>query len=224
MRYVILIFMLTLLMLSSGQAIADKQYVSDELIITLRRGEGDEYKILKMLKTGTPLEILQEGKADYVFVRTPNGTEGWVKKQYLTNETPKPTVIAHLKKERDQLREQVNQLEIQQAELTAALENSRNDLAGGNAAFADLQKELDKVQSKYDDLHNNAANVVKLTGERDRLKSHNDQLSAEVDQLRQDNESMLYTGAVKWFLAGAGVLLVGVILGKTTRKKKGFSY
>ncbi|MEN8686217.1 MAG: TIGR04211 family SH3 domain-containing protein, partial [Desulfuromonadales bacterium] len=146
MRYVILIFMLTLLMLSSGQAIADKQYVSDELIITLRRGEGDEYKILKMLKTGTPLEILQEGKADYVFVRTPNGTEGWVKKQYLTNETPKPTVIAHLEKERDQLREQVNQLEIQQAELTAALENSRNDLAGGNAAFADLQKELDKVQ------------------------------------------------------------------------------
>ena len=224
MRYFILIFMLTLLMLSTGQAIADKQFVSDELIITLRRGEGDQYKILKMLKTGTPLEILQEGKADYVFVRTPNGTEGWVKKQYLTNETPKPTVIARLEKERDQLREQVNQLEIHQAELTAALENSRNDLAGGNAAFADLQKELDKVQAKYDDLQNKAANVVKLTGERDRLKSHNDQLSAEVDQLRQDNESMLYTGAVKWFLAGAGVLLVGVILGKTTRKKKGFSY
>ena len=224
MRYFILIFMLTLLMLSTGQAIADKQFVSDELIITLRRGEGDQYKILKMLKTGTPLEILQEGKADYVFVRTPNGTEGWVKKQYLTNETPKPTVIARLEKERDQLREQVNQLEIQQAELTAALENSRNDLAGENAAFADLQKELDKVQAKYDDLQNKAANVVKLTGERDRLKSHNDQLSAEVDQLRQDNESMLYTGAVKWFLAGAGVLLVGVILGKTTRKKKGFSY
>ena len=224
MRYFILMFMLTLLMLSTGQAIVDKQYVSDELIITLRRGEGDQYKILKMLKTGTPLEILQEGKADYVFVRTSDGTEGWVKKQYLTNETPKPTVIGRLEKERDQLREQVNQLEIQQAELTAALENSRNDLAGGNAAFADLQKELDKVQAKYDDLQNKAANVVKLTGERDRLKSHNDQLSAEVDQLRQDNESMLYTGAVKWFLAGAGVLLVGVILGKTTRRKKGFSY
>ena len=224
MRNFILILMLILFILPVGQAIADTQYVSDELTITLRTGEGDQYKILKMLKTGTPVEILQEGTADHVFVRTSDGTEGWVKKQYLTNETPKPTVIARLEKERDRLREQVNQLEIQQAELTAALENSRNDLAGGNAAFADLQKELDKVQAKYDDLHNKAANVVELTGERDRLKSHNDQLSAEVDQLRQDNESMLYTGAVKWFLAGAGVLLVGVILGKTTRKKKGFSY
>jgi len=224
MRNFILTLMLTLFILPAGQAIADTQYVSDELTITLRTGEGDQYKILKMLKTGTPVEILQEGTADHVFVRTSDGTEGWVKKQYLTNETPKPTVIARLEKERDRLREQVSQLEIQQAELTAALENSRNDLAGGNAAFAELQKELDKVQAKYDDLHNNAANVVELTGERDRLKSHNDQLSAEVDQLRQDNESMLYTGTVKWFLAGAGVLLVGVILGKTTRKKKGFSY
>jgi SH3 domain protein len=219
MRNFILILMLILFILPVVQAIADTQYVSDELTITLRTGEGDQYKILKLLKTGTPVEILQEGTADHVFVRTSDGTEGWVKKQYLTNETPKPTVIARLEKERDRLREQVNQLENQQAELTAALENSRNDLAGGNAAFADLQKELDKVQAKYDDLHNKAANVVELTGERDRLKSHNDQLSAEVDQLRQDNESMLYTGAVKWFLAGAGVLLVGVILGKTTIKK-----
>lgn len=224
MRYFTLILMLTLLILSTGQAIADTQYVSDELIITLRRGEGDQYKILKMLKTGTPVEVLREGTADFVFVRTTDGTEGWVKKQYLANETPKPTIIARLEKERDQLREKVSQLEIQHAELTAALENSRNDLAGENAAFTELQMELDKVQVKYDDLRNKAANVVELTGERDRLKSHNEQLSAEVDQLRQENESMLYTGAVKWFLAGAGVLLVGVILGKTSRKKKGFSY
>lgn len=224
MRYFTLILMLTLLILSTGQAIADTQYVSDELIITLRRGEGDQYKILKMLKTGTPLEILQEGKAGHVFVRTSDGTEGWVKKQYLTNETPKPTVIDRLEKERDQLREQVSQLEIQQAELATALENSRKDLAGENAAFADLQKELDKMQAKYDDLHTKAANVVELTGERDRLKSHNDQLSVEIEQLRQENESFLYTGAVKWFLAGAGVLLIGIILGKTNRKKKGFSY
>jgi len=224
MRNVILILLMTLFILPAGQSIAETQYVSDELNITLRRGEGDEYKILKMLKTGTPVEILQEGTANYVFVRTSDGTEGWVKKQYLTNETPKTTVIARLEKERERLTQQVSQLEIQQAELTASLENSRKDLAGGNAAFADLQKELEKVQAKYDDLHTKAANVVELAEEHDRLKSHNDQLSAEVDQLRQENESMLYTGAVKWFLAGAGVLLVGVVLGKTSRKKKGFSY
>lgn len=223
MRSFILILLMSLSILPAGRAIADTQYVSDQLTITLRKGEGNQYKILKMLKAGTPVETLQEGTAGYVLVRTSDGSKGWVRKQYLTNETPKPIVIAHLEKEREQLREQVTQLESQQAELTAKLENSRKDLSGGNAAFADLQKELDKVQSKYDDLHTNASNVVELAKEHDRLKAHNDQLLAEVDQLRQENENILHTGAVKWFLAGAGVFLVGVIFGKTSRKKKGFS-
>ena len=224
MRNVILILLMSLFILHAGQAIADTQYVSDQLIITLRRGDGDQYKIMKMLKTGTPVEILKEGTEGYVFVRTSDGTEGWVKKQYLTNETPKPTVIARLEQERDRLREQVDQLENQLADLTAKLEDSRQDLAGGNAAYADLQGELENVRTKYNELQTRSANVVALAEERDRLKAHNDQLLAEVDQLREENENMLFTGAVKWFLAGAGVLLVGVILGKTSRRKKGFSY
>jgi len=224
MRKVLLILLMSLIILPAGPALAETQYVSDQLLITLRRGEGDQYKILKMLKTGTPVEILREGTADHVFVRTSDGTEGWVMKQYLTDETPKPTVIARLEKERERLREQVSQLEIQQAESMAGLEDARRDLAGRDAAFADLQKELNKVQAEYDDLHTKAANVVELAEERDRLKAHNAQLSAEVDQLRQENEDILFTGAVKWFLAGAGVLLVGVVLGKTSRKKKGYSY
>jgi len=215
---------MSLFILPAGRAIAETQYVSDQLIITLRRGEGDQYKILKTLKTGTPVEVLQEGAKDHDFVRTLDGTEGWVLKQYLTDETPKLTIIARLEKEGEQLREQVSQLKNQQEDLTAKLENSRKDLAGGNAAFADIQMELNKVQAKYDDLHAKAANVVELAEERDRLTVHNDQLAVEVAQLRQENENMLFTGAVKWFLAGAAVLLVGIILGKTSRKKKGFSY
>jgi SH3 domain protein len=224
MRNVILILLLGFFVLPAGRALAATQYVSDQLTITLRRGEGDQYKILKMLKTGTPVEILQEGTAGHLFVRTSDGTEGWVQKQFLTTETPKPIVISRLEKERERLREQVKQLETRQVELTTELENARKDRAGGDAAFADLQKELDKVRAEYADLQTKAADVVELAAERDRLKVRSDQLSVEVDQLRQENENMLFTGAVKWFLAGGGVLLVGVMLGKTSRKKKGFSY
>lgn len=223
MRKIVLILLTSLFIFTASHAIADTQYVSDELIITLRRGEGDQYKILKMLKTGTPVEILQEGATGYVFVRTSDGTEGWVRSQYLTSEMPKKTVIARLEKERERQREQIDQVEIQRAELTAELENIREDFAERNAAFTDLEKELDKVQEKYRDLETKAENVVQLAEERDRLKAQKDQLSVEVDQLRKKNKDIFFNGAIKWFLAGAGVLLAGVILGKTSKRKKGFS-
>jgi SH3 domain protein len=147
-----------------------------------------------------------------------------VQKQFLTTETPKPIVIARLEKERERLREQVEKLETRQVELTTELENARKDRAGGDAAFADLQKELNQVRGEYADLQTKSADVVELAAERDRLETLSTKLSGEVEQLRQENENILFTGAVKWFLAGGGVLLAGWILGKTSRKKKGYSY
>lgn len=224
MRKVLLILFLGLSVLPAGQAMAATQYVSDQLIINLRTGQGDQYKILKMLKAGTAVEILEEGTAGYLFVRTADGTEGWVQKQYLTTETPKRMVIARLEKERERLREQVEKLETRQAELTTELENARRERAGVDAGFADLQREQDRLKAAYDDLQAKSASVVELAAERDRLETLSTQLSGEVDALREENENILFTGAVKWFLAGGGVLFVGWIIGKTSRKKKGFSY
>jgi SH3 domain protein len=224
MRKTILILLLGLFVLPAGRAMAATQYVSDQLTITLRRGEGEQYKILKMLKTGTPVEILQEGTTGYFFVRTEDGTEGYVQKQFLTTETPKPIVIARLEKEQLRLREQVKQLETRQAELTTELENARKDRSMGDAAFTDVQKELERVRAEYAALQTKAADVVELAAERDRLEARSTQLAVEVDQLRKANENLLFTGAIKWFLAGGGVFLVGLILGKTSRKKKGFTY
>ena len=39
---------------------ADTRYVGDQLVITLRQGKSTKHKIVKTLKTGTPVEILEE--------------------------------------------------------------------------------------------------------------------------------------------------------------------
>ena len=58
---------------------AETRYVSDELEITLRRGESTGHKISAMLKSGTPLEVLSTNKATgYSLVRTPCGKQGYV--------------------------------------------------------------------------------------------------------------------------------------------------
>jgi len=94
----------------SSALIADAktQYVSDELVINLREGKGNEYKIIKMLRNGTPLNILEEAE-QYLKVRTAEGLEGWVLKQYITSETPKTAIIAGLENERDRLNSSLGQ-------------------------------------------------------------------------------------------------------------------
>src|SRR4030042_680111 len=87
---------------------AKTQYVSDELVIHLREGKGNEYKIIKMLRNGTPLNILEEAE-QYLKVRTGEGLEGWVLKQYITSETPKTAIIAGLENERDRLNSSLGQ-------------------------------------------------------------------------------------------------------------------
>jgi len=41
-----------------------------------------------------------------------------------------------------------------------------------------------------------------------------------VGYLRQENERLSRTGMIRWFLAGAVVLLVGWMVGRVSRKKK----
>ena len=100
---IIFLALVSVFTFSVGIVDAKTQYVSDQLIITLRAGKGNEYKIIKMLTAGTPLEIIDEEK-DYLKVRTQDGQEGWVLTQFITSETPKAQIIAGLKQELDRLK------------------------------------------------------------------------------------------------------------------------
>jgi SH3 domain protein len=60
---------------------------------------------------------------------------------------------------------------------------------------------------------------VAITNERDLLKETNEKLAAEVQALTAENSDLLRTGALRWFLAGGGVLFLGWLIGKASRKK-----
>jgi SH3 domain protein len=222
-----------LLFLMAGFAVsagADTRYVSDQLTVTLRKGEGTEYKIIKTLRTGTPVEVLEENE-HYLKVRTQSGEEGYVLKQYLSTETPKALVVAQLQKERDRLRSKLSEVEKRQAEVKTELENGRKNHAAEvnqlKRKLTELQdrlllteKQLQATTDKYNDLVEKAENVVELASEHDKLQSQNTQFVAEVQALRKENEQMLHSGMIRWFVAGGGVLFVGWLSGKFSRKKR----
>ena len=51
---------LILLLSSLTAAHAETRWVSDQLVITLRTGQGNQYQILKTLPSGTKLEVLNQ--------------------------------------------------------------------------------------------------------------------------------------------------------------------
>ena len=213
-------------------AAAETMYVSDQLLITLRRGKSTEHKILKTLKTGAPLEILERVEGDeYVKVRLQSGEEGYVLSQYLTSDTPKPILISRLKKKVQEIQKQLAQGEAKRAEasqgLKAVQEKKTQNEAGLNGKINELNRALAKAKEelriateKYTTLVENSGMLVEITDERDRLKKENVKLGAEVRSLTEENNDLNSNQSVRWFLAGAAVLLFGWMIGKISRKKQ----
>ena len=225
------VFFFCLFTLLSAPALAETGYVADELIITLRQGPGNQYKVLRTLKTGAPMEILEKGDAHFR-VRIRSGEEGYVLKQYVSLQTPKPIVIANLESQLTSLKKKIDELEADRNDLkkeNTDLEQSSKTTEGKlSQQFAELQEKYQQVSEKlesvnkdYTSLMSKSENLLGIIAERDQFAAENEKLSARADQLKIENTDLLRTGVIKWFLAGSGVLFFGWILGKLSRKRRG---
>jgi SH3 domain protein len=203
--------LLLLLLGMALPALAEQGYITDRLHITLRRGPGNEYKILKSLPSATPVEILERGER-YLKVRLEDGEEGYVLTQYVSDEMPYVLVAERLRRERDRLRDRLKALEDKeralQAELTAA---------GGRLQRS--ESELRKTTEQFQVLQAGSEHVTEIMSERDRLRQETQDLQAKLTVLKKDNARLLRTDIFRWFLAGAGVLWLGWLLGRRPPKR-----
>lgn len=232
MRYFPILFLLVLIMagMSAAPAIAETRYVGDQLIITLRQGKSTQHKILKTLKTGTPVEVLEEDDS-YLRVRTTDGTEGYVLRQYISSTPPKSLRIDELEIENSQLQSKIsalqktnNALESQLKEIGDKYEGEFSELS---TKSGDIEQRLDEalnnerlITEKYNTLVEQSGNVVAIAKERDQLRQENKKITSAMKQIREKNEKMADSRMIKWFLAGGGVFFFGWMIGKISRKKR----
>ena len=209
---------LTLLLTStlSTETQAEVRYVIDKLIITMRSGQSTQHKIVKHWPSNTALEIL-ETDGDYSKVRGPDGSEGWVLNQYVTiKPTAKLRLAAAQQKQAKAEKENVH-MKAQLAELQGkegTLSKQTNKLSRDNKKQMDELKHLRRV----------AAKPLKLENENQRLKKELLELESEHELLLQENQMLGDSSDRDWFLNGAGVIILGIIIGLIapslkTRKK-----
>lgn len=190
----------------SAQA-ATTKYVIDEILITMRSGQGSQFQILRTLPSGTPLEILQsEEKSGYSLARTQKGTEGWVLTQYLSNQP------IH----RDRLETALKRL----AKLEQENKELRQNASSKGKQASDLERELksltednEKMNKELIRIKNISKKPMKLAEENKVLKTDTVKMEKEVNMLRQENQSLKDRSTKEWILAGAGVLFFGIVFG-----------
>lgn len=176
---------------------AQSIYVTGVTKITMRTGPGLDNKIVAMLHSGTKLKMLEQGD-DWSQVLTEGGKTGWVLTRFLTQDLPLSYVVVRLEKKNKQLTEELEQLHTEHKEVTQ--ENIR----------------LATIEKKYEKLSADSANFLKLSGDYKVLVQESQDQKNTIASL----EKQLRNDTRFWFLTGAGVFIVGVLLGLGSRPGK----
>ncbi len=206
MSRIIVLFLLSLSIFAS-EAQAATKYVSDHLIITLRSGSGNQYKLIKTITTGTKLEILQElTDIGYAQVRLNDGTEGWVRTQYLVD-----SPVAQLRLER--LQKRYEKLKKRSSGGTEELKTLKAEFSKLNQDYIKLTKEHKIISDRMDRINQVAAKPILLDKENRELKEQNVTLTNEMQLVSQENQILKDRSDRDWFVAGAGVIFIGILLG-----------
>ena len=196
------------ILLFAGAGHAQTRYVSDRMLVELRRGPSTEYLILRNLESGSEVQVLEQDEAiGYSRVRVVDqGTEGWILTRFLTAEPIARERLSAAERNLATARARVVALEAQVAELSAALATTRAELGQTRGTHAAVSQELADIRTA-------AANVVEIRDRNTSLQQRLIERDREVEELATNNARLASRNSQNWFVVGAAVLLAGIVVG-----------
>ena len=166
--------------------LAETKYVTDQFEIMLRTGQSVQHEILRQLKSGTQVTVL-ESNYEYSRVRTASGKEGWVLTRYLIDQPAGRERAVKLRAD----------LELLQNNFDALLAREKND----------LQQEIDRLEML-------AQKPLTLEKHNQALKTELQQQQQRYQVLLQETEALRTPYKDReWLITGAGVFFAGILVG-----------
>ena len=208
-------FIVFFIVLFSAVVQAETMYIGDNIKITVRTGPGITHKIVAMIKPGETVELLnsEEIEKDWSLVRITNGKEGWVLSRFLTSKEPDGLVLERLGKKHGALTNQAVSL-IEENKVYKK-ENEKLNLE------LKTNKEMsDKIKSSYETLKQESAEFLALKSNYEKASSKLTEQTKKAEKLEEELTNLLLHQNIKWFLSGAGVLLLGFVIGFSTKRQR----
>jgi SH3 domain protein len=190
-------------------------YVSDvfEIVVRSERSESTGRNIIKLLPTGTAVEVVDTDDA-WATVRLADGRTGYTLKRYLIERLPYKTVAERLQGEVDAQRERLQTL----TEQCTALQEEHRRLQQTSTSQG---AQLTDVQQKYEQLRHGAAQFMQLSEDHTHLRQAHQQSQQQLVQVTEAYTGLKQSRNLLWFLSGAGVMLLGWLIGFFTERLRG---
>ncbi len=200
------------LVLFSTPVLAESKYISDTMKVTMRTGPGNDRKIISLLRIGKKVEVLKAGN-EWTLVRLNNGKEGWVINRFLTNKIPSDIELKVLKSKHEAL--MAKAARIQEENSLMKTENKKL-----STEFAVSRKKLQKTSNDYEALKRESKEFLELQSKFKASSSKLAEQTKKAEKFEEELTKLLWNQNIKWFLGGAGVLILGFIIGFSTKRQR----
>jgi SH3 domain protein len=199
--------LLLVLALGAAGVQAQTRYVSDRLEVTLRTGTSTQHAIVRMLPSGARVDVLQvDAASGYTRVRTADGVEGWVLTRYLMEQPAAREQLATAGGRVENLNARVQELSAEVEVLRGERDSLAAERDGLEAELTDLREELERIRRA-------SASALELDKSNRELRTLLSAAEQGSDALRVEIAELKRNTRRDWFLAGAGVLGLGILLG-----------
>lgn len=200
------------ILLAGSSVSAKTMYVNDMIKLMVRSGRGLDNRILTVIESGDTVDVLEAGE-QWSRVRADNGKEGWVLTRYLTEEETAGRRLARIEAsheavltENETLKTENQQLKSENSFLAESLERKTAD--------------LDALTQAHETLRRESAAFLQLKGDFATASSRLEELQKQNQQAAADMARLERSQNIRWFIAGASVLLVGFLIGLSSRRKR----
>ena len=183
---------------------AETVYITDSVLVGLHEEKSIDSAILKVLPTGTTLEVIKRDN-DFVNVRDPKGVTGWISNSYLMTNNPNKNESTDTSKGQSRIREleaELQNIKLQQDKMEQQNEQTIDtELAKLKAENGKLNQQIlfhklksGELQAKLAELKNQisqSGSNNKYVDKIQLLTETNTQLEEKIKQLQASNKTKI---------------------------------
>lgn len=201
-----------LLVLLVTPAAAETLYVKGDSGANLRNGNSTRHAVIDTIDPGQALLAIETCNK-WTKVRLPDGKEGWMASRLLTDKKPAAIIAS-------ELNNKIENLSIESESIQAENERLIIENQSLHEKLKEMFEQMAQTREAHETLIAESADFLALKADLERLS---DQLREKTEIIASLEAELAITNrsaTIHWFLAGAGVLLLGMIIGAAMKRRR----